>query len=361
MSASSVRSSRLRVLVLVLALLGSAGAAQAQPFGARLNLLGPTHGYAEIPHSPDLNPTGALTVEVWVSVLDANGSDGCSSIVGKNWERAWWLGLCGTKFRSYIKGFVSGDANRNFFESGTIPTGQWTHLAVVFTGSQRQHYINGELVGTKADAGPLITDTDPVRIGSDVSWEHTPLGAIDEVRIWNVARTQEEIRKAINLELSSAPGLVSSYHFSGGFTDSTGGHNGTAAGTGTAFLTFPVTANCGSSSPTRLCLNNRFSVGVRSRVGAPGTPEVEASTVSIPNTGSGLFWFFDSDNWELMVKSLDGCGLNNRYWVFSAATTDVFYRMEVNDVRTGTRKIYFNYPGSPAPAVTDTDAFSTCP
>jgi hypothetical protein len=46
--------------------------------------------------------------------------------------------------------------------------------------------------------------------------------------------------------------------------------------------------------------------------------------------------------------------------VFSAATTNVYYQMNVTDVQSGQRKIYFNYPGPPAPAVTDTDAFP-CP
>ena len=76
---------------------------------------------------------------------------------------------------------------------------------------------------------------------------------------------------------------------------------------------------------------------------------------------SGLFWFFAPSNWEVMVKVLNACGLNDRYWVFSAATTNVFYRLEVFDVAEGAQKIYFNYPGPPAPAVTDTGAFATCP
>ena len=50
-----------------------------------------------------------------------------------------------------------------------------------------------------------------------------------------------------------------------------------------------------------------------------------------------------------------------RYWVFSAATTNVHYSLVVYDMATGTRKVYFNYSGPPAPAVTDTAAFATCP
>ena len=55
-----------------------AGAAQAQPFGAWLTLSGPTSGYIQVPSSPDLNPTSAITVEAWVNITDANGSS-CSS------------------------------------------------------------------------------------------------------------------------------------------------------------------------------------------------------------------------------------------------------------------------------------------
>jgi hypothetical protein len=62
-----------------------------------------------------------------------------------------------------------------------------------------------------------------------------------------------------------------------------------------------------------------------------------------------------------MLKVIDGCTLSHSFWVFSAATTNVFYRLEVTDVRAGTTKVYFNYPGPPAPAVTDTNAFATCP
>lgn len=58
-----------------------------------------------------------------------------------------------------------------------------------------------------------------------------------------------------------------------------------------------------------------------------------------------------------MVKALNGCSLNSRYWVFSASTTNLFYRLYVFDVTSGVGKTYFNYPGPPAPAVTDAHAF----
>ncbi len=77
--------------------------------------------------------------------------------------------------------------------------------------------------------------------------------------------------------------------------------------------------------------------------------------------GSGLLWFFAPDNWELLVKVLDGCALNDRYWIYAAASTDVEYTLTVTDTATGRTARYENPLGRRAPAVTDTQAFATCP
>ena len=76
---------------------------------------------------------------------------------------------------------------------------------------------------------------------------------------------------------------------------------------------------------------------------------------------SGLFYFFDADNWEMLVKVLDGCGLNDHFWVFAAATTNVEYTLRVTDTQNGTVKEYLNPLGTSALALTDTGAFATCP
>jgi len=110
-------------------------AAQAQPFGTWLQLAGkPTHGYIAIPNSPALNPTGGFTFEAWVNVTDPGG--GCSSIAGKNWHKAWWIGICGTTLRSYVRGYSgSGEGPGTFRDAGTLPPNLWTHIAVVFNGT----------------------------------------------------------------------------------------------------------------------------------------------------------------------------------------------------------------------------------
>ncbi|MCP3937441.1 MAG: DUF11 domain-containing protein, partial [Actinomycetia bacterium] len=86
----------------------------------------------------------------------------------------------------------------------------------------------------------------------------------------------------------------------------------------------------------------------------------EGRAVTMRSSDSGLFYFFDADNWEVLVKVLDGCGFNDHFWVFSAATTNVEYTLRVTDTETGATSEYFNALGQAAPAVTDTAAFATC-
>ena len=118
------------------------------------------------------------------------------------------------------------------------------------------------------------------------------------------------------------------------------------------------TGNCIADADT-LCLNNnRFQVEV---VWNTATSSDNAIVVPGGTGDSSNFWFFSANNWELLFKVLDGCGINDRFWVFFAATTDVGFTATVTDTQTGTVQQYSNPLGQAANAVTDTDAFATCP
>ena len=341
-----------RILTLTLsafALVLLAGTAAAQPFGSwTLFDRSDVGNYFQIPHSPALNPTGQITIEGWVDVDDGSVTNGCSNIIGKGFSDNWWVGICGNTLRTYL----SGSART----AGNIGAPGWHHFAVTFNGGQRCHYIDGRLAACWAQVGPLATNTDPVRIGDDVDFHNAaPNGAINEIRLWNVARSTQQIRDTINVPLTfPRPGLVAVWA-NGSGTDVVGPHDGVMVGSVPA-LTFPVAFGC-SNTPTQLCAHNRYIVTAdyESGIGNGQATRTDPSTFR-----SGIFWFFNSTNWEVMVKVLNGCGINNHWWVFTAATTNVFYRMEVLDVERGRNKVYFNYAGPPAPAVTDTVAFD-CP
>ncbi|HEY0139538.1 MAG TPA: trypsin-like peptidase domain-containing protein [Thermoanaerobaculia bacterium] len=115
---------------------------------------------------------------------------------------------------------------------------------------------------------------------------------------------------------------------------------------------------CGSNSITACLSGKRFKVTVKWKTANGQSGDGQAIEYT---PESALFWFFGSTNIEMILKILNGCGLNQRYWVFAAATTDVEYTITVTDTKTGTVKTYFKGLGTPAPAVTDTGAFASCP
>lgn len=137
------------------------------------------------------------------------------------------------------------------------------------------------------------------------------------------------------------------------------------AGHGVLYVASKVTGSvaglrvaCAQDEERGLCLQDgRFRVEVDWNT---SDDRGAARTVEGGTSDSGLFWFFGENNWELLVKVLDGCGINDRFWVFAAATTDVGYDLRVTDTLTGKRVIYENPRGRIPPSIIDTGAFATC-
>ncbi len=118
----------------------------------------------------------------------------------------------------------------------------------------------------------------------------------------------------------------------------------------------PVPGPCDQSGQALCLRQERFEVKVDWWTdGAEPSPAraAEAST-----DDSGLFWFVSDQNWEILIKVLDGCESNGHVWVYGAATTDLGYSIRVRDTVTGTIRRYGNEPGRPSPAVIDSRAFA---
>lgn len=80
-------------------------------------------------------------------------------------------------------------------------------------------------------------------------------------------------------------------------------------------------------------------------------------TVPIRSADTGIYYFFDPDNWEVVVKVLDGCAINGHYWVFTAATTNVAYELTIYD-RLNLSQIKLTNPlGQLAAPAANTTAF----
>ncbi len=119
---------------------------------------------------------------------------------------------------------------------------------------------------------------------------------------------------------------------------------------------------------TTLCIDDapgdrRFEVSLTWEAEFGGIPEGDARATPLRELGitrGGVLSFFDPSNPELLVKVLDGCGFNDHFWVFYAATTNVGFRLKVLDTVAGVQQIYTNIEGTTAATVTDIETFPTC-
>ncbi len=111
-------------------------------------------------------------------------------------------------------GGTSPGLNHPVYGVTAIATGVWYHAAVTYDGSTWRLYLNGVLENELAVGQPVRADNvSPTALATMLESDNTTNGffdgALDEVRIWNYARTETEIRTTINSELAaSQAGLV---------------------------------------------------------------------------------------------------------------------------------------------------------
>jgi hypothetical protein len=144
--------------------------------------------------STDYEPTIAMTVEAWIYREDASR---CETIVGRNYQRSYWFGVCGGALRFYRSGGVSADADVS------IGDGNWVHVAAAYDGTTVKFYLDGLPVGEKPLSNTALQYTEPLSLGADVTG-YPFAGHLDEVRIWSEARSQSQIQQNLYRELTGA-------------------------------------------------------------------------------------------------------------------------------------------------------------
>ena len=146
------------------------------------------------------------------------------------------------------------------FLQDAIELNTWQHVALTFDASILNVYLNGSHLGSVQLNVPLLNLIEQIEAGEvdgdidvndvdiedvaglnitslseleQILLESLPLasggGTLDEVQIWNVIRTQEQILLDMNSEISAQPGLIALYHFNEGVA------NGDNTGVTTAF------------------------------------------------------------------------------------------------------------------------------
>jgi hypothetical protein len=151
-----------------------------------------------------------------------------------------------------------GFTDRIYSVLGGIPTvgstilspNTWYHLAVTYDGTTLRLFVNG--VQDAAQNRTIGNAEGPFRLGTDKNGNFSWQGSIDEVRFWNIARSEADIAATKDLEINSTyPGLIAFYNFNQGIAccdntglttlpDGMGAYNGTLNG-------FSLTSGCTSN------------------------------------------------------------------------------------------------------------------
>ena len=114
-----------------------------------------------------------------------------------------------------------------------------------------------------------------------------------------------------------------------------------------------ATTDC-EPSGAALTLRGGYSVSMcyETAQGATG----DARDWGLDSSQSGLLYFFDRNNAEVLIKVLDGCGVNGHFWVFVAPVTDLAFNLEVSSPG-GEAWTHRNRLGQTADAASDVSAF----
>jgi hypothetical protein len=95
-------------------------------------------------------------------------------------------------------------------------SGAWHHVAVTYDGTTRSIYLDGVLSGSDTPGANNVPFSNNLTIGRTWTSEYFN-GSIDELRIWNVVRTQGQIQDNMNCSIPGGkPGLVANYNFNAG-------------------------------------------------------------------------------------------------------------------------------------------------
>jgi hypothetical protein len=120
----------------------------------------------------------------------------------------------------------------------------------------------------------------------------------------------------------------------------------------------PQSFTCVPTDLTACLVGGRFEIAAR--FAAPDGEAGNAHLVKLTDD-SAYMWFFSSANVEAVVKVLNGCALNSKYWFFAGGLTNVDVVITLTDSQTGAITQYHNKQGTPFQPIQDTSALSVCP
>lgn len=171
-------------------------------YGNAIELTGAQHQYVDVPRAAVLD-VDRYTLSSWIRYTGVQNDQ----TLGR-WEilekaDSYWMNVR-TNGRIRVGGFYGGCSGPNVWQyldsSRAIIVGRWTHVASTYDGTRLRVYLDGNVVGTKTVTGRTCVNAEPLAVGAkdhetkgllEAFWD----GRLDDVRIYNRALTQAEVRQ----------------------------------------------------------------------------------------------------------------------------------------------------------------------
>ena len=164
-----------------------------------------TNDYVQMPAS--LTMPGNLTLEAWVYPRDVSA--------GQKWIAGEVGGARLTMDGTTLQFYIHDGTSQQGPATATLAANQWQHVAGTYDGTTLKVYVNG-VRGTDVSATGSNTDQAGIfAIGSPDGSTLLNNMLVDELRLWNAARTQDQIRKDMfqTLNPASEGNLIGYYRF----------------------------------------------------------------------------------------------------------------------------------------------------
>ena len=165
-------------------------------------------GYVEAPDSPALEP-GEMTIEAWIYLRYYPwGGDVRRWIVSKNAHEEtdghYGLLVKGSGVGAILNiGGMKADAFEAWSDQGLVSLRRWHHVAMTYDGHDLRAYLDGKPVASTAINRKRTPGSTPLAIGRRQDGYSYFAGAIDEVRLYKQALSDDEVRA--RFEASGGP------------------------------------------------------------------------------------------------------------------------------------------------------------
>ncbi len=200
-----------KLLLVASICLGMQTAMQSQ-VGAALNFDGANDLVVSSPHSV----LTEYTVEAWIKLNNLNNQNIITATdnLGTSISASHQIKLVSGKFEHYL---YDGSA-RTLTSTITVTTGTWYHVAISAKNNGKMKItVNSNETVSAFNIGTIWQNLNKFHLGGNAIGVGYFNGELDEVRIWNRQLCLEEIINNKDGEIATtAPGLVTNYHFNQG-------------------------------------------------------------------------------------------------------------------------------------------------